>query len=62
VPNPASIEAFYQGGTVNAHPGGALSALKVASVPFISQRNAMPKTSAARRRFFIAAIEKAMAV
>jgi hypothetical protein len=56
------LEAFYPGAVVKAHPAGALSALNVASVPFIGRPNAMPKASAARRRFFIAAIERAITV
>jgi hypothetical protein len=44
------LEAFYVGAKVKDHPGGALSALKVASVRFIGLPNAMPKTSARRAR------------
>jgi hypothetical protein len=55
------LEAFYPGAEVKPHPAGARSALHVASVPFIGQPDAMPKTSAARRKFFITAIRKAMA-
>jgi hypothetical protein len=56
------LEAFHPGAIVEPHPVGALSALMVAAVPFIGQPNAMPNTSAARRMFFIAVIQKAAAI
>ena len=54
------LEAFHPGATIDPHPGGALSALQVAAVPYIGQRTAMPPTSAARRKFFLATLTKAI--
>jgi hypothetical protein len=53
------LEAFYPGASVKPHPLGALWAFKVAAVPFMGQPDAVPRSSAARRKFFIAMIEKA---
>jgi hypothetical protein len=56
------LEAFHPEATIRPHPLGAVWALKVAEVPFIGKPNAMPRTSAQRRKFFVAALKRAMAV
>lgn len=54
------LEAIFPDAKVAPHPLGALWAFKVTAVPFIGQPDSVPKTSAARRKFFIAVIERAM--
>ena len=54
------LEAFHPGATIDPHPGGALSALQVAAVPYIWRPTAMPPTSAARRKFFLTTLAKAI--
>jgi hypothetical protein len=56
------LEAFHLGAELKPHPLGALWALKVAAAPFIGQPNCMPKTSAARRKFLVEKVEKALLV
>ena len=56
------LEGFHPGAEIKPHPGGAPSALTVAAVPFIGQPDSVRKTSAQRRKFFISAIQRAMAL